>query len=74
MLFKPVYVLSLSLGEEGHRGSVPDAGLAKEDEVQNNVNWEQQLNSRKLFSPLHLKLGLKKQFITALYKESETYK
>ena len=41
----------------------------------NNVKWEPLLDPKKvLFPPLHLKLGLMKQFVRALDKESPAFK
>lgn len=41
----------------------------------NNVKWEPLLYPRKvLFPPLHLKLGLMKQFVRALHKEFPAFK
>src|ERR1700743_3261796 len=41
----------------------------------NNVKWEPLIDPRKvLVPPLHIKLGLIKQFVTALDKESAAFK
>ena len=41
----------------------------------NNVKWEPLIDPRKvLMPPLHIKLGLIKQFVTALDKESAAFK
>lgn len=57
-------------------GTLPQAELATEFSVGRNiVKWEPLLDPQKVFlSPLHIKLGLIKQCVTALYKECADFK
>jgi len=42
---------------------------------QSNIKWKQIIDCYKiLLPPLHIKLGLMKQFVKALYQESKAFK
>lgn len=66
-------------GQLGHQGALPKAGLVTTDQAETtssiNIKWESLVEPWKvLVSPLHIKLGLIKQIVTALNKELAVFK